>query len=275
MPFVYSIKCKLEREIPENFGRSGAPPYREYIGQTVQDDFQIRLNGHISDVNNGRKRHLYNAIRLHGWDQFSIEILHSFPREGDWQERLDDLEIQEIAQRGTLSPGGYNNETGGNKNKVLHEDTKALMSSVRSGDRHAMFGKHHDAEARELIRLANLKSVQQWSKDGTQLLRTFESVEEATKTSGADGSHISKVCKGERKTAGGFHWKFVNPEDIQTNEPLKFEKIQQWSFDAKTLIAEYDSLDEATQVTNSGTRTISKCCKGKLRSAGGFKWKSV
>jgi hypothetical protein len=85
MPFVYSIKCKLE-------------PYREYIGQTVQDDFQIRLNGHISDVNNGRKRHLYNAIRLHGWDQFTIEILHSFPRDfGNWQERLDDLEIQEIA----------------------------------------------------------------------------------------------------------------------------------------------------------------------------------
>ena len=262
MPFVYSIKCKLE-------------PYKEYIGQTVQDDFQIRLNGHVSDANSGVKRHLYNAIRFYGWDQFQIEILYSFPREGDWQERLDDLEIQEIAQRGTLAPDGYNNETGGNRNKVLHEDTKALMSSVRSGDRHAMFGKHHDEETRELIRLANLKSVQQWSKDGTQLLRTFESVEEATKTSGADGSHICKVCKGDRKTAGGFHWKFVNPEDIQTNEPLKFTKIQQWSFDAKTLIAEYDSLDEATRVTNSGTRTISKCCKGKLRSAGGFKWKSV
>jgi len=262
MPFVYSIKCKLE-------------PFKEYIGQTTQDDFQIRLNGHISDVNNGRKRHLYNAIRLHGWDQFTIEILHSFPREADWQERLDELEIQEISQRGTLAPGGYNNETGGNKNKVLHEDTKALMSSVRSGDRHAMFGKHHDEEARELIRLANLKSVQQWSKDGTQLLRTFVSVEEATRATGSDGSHISKVCKGERKTAGGFHWKFVNPEDIQTNEPLKFTKIQQWSFDGKTLIAEYDSLNEATRVTNSCTRTISKCCKGKLRSAGGFKWKSV
>ena len=75
MPFVYSIKCKLE-------------PYKEYIGQTVQDDFQVRLNGHMADVNNGRKRHLYNAIRLYGWDQFMIEILHSFPREGNWEERL-------------------------------------------------------------------------------------------------------------------------------------------------------------------------------------------
>ena len=134
MPFVYSIKCKIE-------------PYTEYIGQTAHEDFQIRLNGHMSDVKNGRKRHLYNAIRKYGWDHFTIEILHNFPREGNWQERLDELEIQEIAQRGTLSPGGYNNETGGNKNKVLHEDTKELMSLVRSGERHAMFGKHHQDEA--------------------------------------------------------------------------------------------------------------------------------
>ena len=262
MPFVYSIKCKLE-------------PYKEYIGQTVQDDFQIRLNGHMADARNGIRRHLYNAIRLHGWDQFTIEILHSFPREGDWQERLDDLEIQAIAHRGTLTPGGYNNETGGNKNKILHEETKELMSSVRSGELHAMFGKHHDDEAKELLKEANRKEVQQWSKDGTQLLRTFGSVEEATRATGSDGSHICKVCKGERKTAGGFHWKFVNQEDARTNEPLKFTKIQQWSFDGKTLIAEYDTIREASRSSKAELRGISRCCKGIARSAGGFKWKSV
>ena len=96
MPHVYSIKCKKE-------------PYKEYIGQTTQDDFQVRLNGHMADVNNGRKRHLYNAIRLYGWDQFTIEILYSFPKEGIWKERLDELEIQEIYRRGTLAPHGYNN----------------------------------------------------------------------------------------------------------------------------------------------------------------------
>ena len=262
MPFVYSIKCKIE-------------PYHEYIGQTVQDDFQVRLAGHMADVNNGRRRHLYNAIRLYGWDQFTIEILYSFPKEGNWKERLDELEIQEIARRGTLAPHGYNNETGGNRNKVLHEDTKELMSSVRSGERHAMFGKHHTEEARELLKEANAKAVQQWSRDGKELIKTFESVEEAAKETGTDASHIPKVCRGERKTAGGFYWKFVNPGDVQTNQPLKFKKIQQWSFDGKTLVAEYDTIREATLATNSGSRSISKCCKGVGRSAGGFKWKAV
>jgi group I intron endonuclease len=262
MPFVYSIKCKLD-------------PHKEYIGQTGHEDFQIRLNGHISDVKNDRKRHLYNAIRKYGWDQFTIEILYSFSREGEWQERLDKLEIHEIAQRGTLAPGGYNNETGGNRNKVLHEDTKELMSSVRSGEQHAMFGKHHQDEAKDLIRDANRKEVQQWSKDGTELIRTFGSIEDATRETGADGSHICKVSKGERKTAGGFHWKFVQEEDVQTNEPLKFTTIQQWSFDLSTLIAEYDTIREASEASKADVRGISRCCKGNSRSAGGFKWKIV
>lgn len=264
MPFVYSIKCKLE-------------PYMEYIGQTAHEDFQIRLNGHISDVKNGRKRHLYNAIRKYGWDQFTIEILHNFSREENWQERLDELEIQEIAQRGTLSPGGYNNETGGNRNKVLHEDTKKLMSSVRSGEQHAMFGKHHQDEAKELIRDANRKAVQQWSRDGTEFIRTFGSVEEA---SGGDANlavNIGRVCNGKegRKTAGGFRWKFVKQDDHQDNEVLKFTKLQQWSFDGTTLIGEFATIRDASEKTGVDKSRIGRCCKGKGRSAGGFKWKVV
>ena len=152
------------------------------------------------------------------------------------------------------------------------------MSSVRSGELHAMFGKHHDEEARELIRLANLKSVQQWSKDGTQLLRTFVSVEEASGGNGALAVNIGRVCNGKerRKTAGGFHWKFENQDEPQVaNQVLKFTKIQQWSFDLKTLIAEYDTIREASEAVKSDKSTISKCCKGKMRSAGGFKWKVV
>ena len=264
MPFVYSIKCKLE-------------PFREYIGQTVQDDFQIRLNGHISEANNGRRRHLYNAIRLYGWDQFQIEILHSFPREGNWQERMDDLEIQEIAQRGTLAPNGYNNETGGNRNKVLHEDTKVLMSVAHSGERHHMFGKHHTDEARQAMKKASAKPVQQWSKDGTQLLRTFESVEEASEGNGALSVNIGRVCSGKegRKTAGGFHWKFVNPDTHETKTILQFTKIQQLSFDGETLFEEFDTIRAAGEKTGVDKSHIGKCCKGKSRSAGGFKWNAV
>lgn len=262
MPFVYSIKCKIE-------------PYKEYIGQTAQTDFQVRLNGHISDVNNGRKRHLYNAIRKYGWDQFTIEILYSFPREGNWKERLDELEIKEIAQRGTLAPHGYNNETGGNKNKILHEDTKELMSAMRSGEKHPMFGKHHSDDTRESIKNFNKKPIQQWSKDGKEMLKVFESVEEAAKETGAVPNHIPKVCRGERMTAGGFHWKFVNPNHIEKKNMLKFEKVQQWSFDGNTLVQEFKTLKEASEKTGVNRSYIGKCCQKRWRSAGGCKWTTV
>lgn len=38
----------------------------------------------------------------------------------------------------------------------------------------------------------------------------YESVSQAERETNICGANISKVCKGERKTAGGFHWKFVN-----------------------------------------------------------------
>jgi hypothetical protein len=141
-----------------------------------------------------------------------------------------------------------------------------------------MFGKHHDEEAKELVRLANVKPVQQWSRDGTQLLRTFESVEEVSGGDKALAVNIGRVCNGKegRKTAGGFHWKFVNQDEPpMENQVLKFTKIQQWSFDGKTLIEEFATIRKASEKTGAGNGRISKCCKGVSRSAGGFKWKSV
>jgi len=218
---------------------------------------------------------LYNAIRKYGWDQFDVEILHEFPKEGDWKERLDQLETYEIALRNTLAPNGYNYETGGNKNKVLHEETKALMSEVRSGENHSMFGKHHSKETREMLQTVNRKPVQQWSKDGKQMLKVFESVEEAMRETGAQGTHISKVCRGERVTAGGFQWKFVNPGEGIKKQMIKFTKLQQWSFDGKILIQEFDTIREASKTSKTNESGIGHCLKNRSRSAGGFKWTIV
>lgn len=51
--------------------------------------------------------------------------------------------------------------------------------------------------------------IEQWTKDRTKLINTFNSATEAEIT-GAHRSKISEVCKGTRKTAGGFWWKKAN-----------------------------------------------------------------
>lgn len=37
----------------------------------------------------------------------------------------------------------------------------------------------------------------------------FESMNDAERKAGISNSHISAVCNGKRKSAGGFHWKFL------------------------------------------------------------------
>ena len=60
-----------------------------------------------------------------------------------------------------------------------------------------MFGKHHCKEAKDILKEANRKAVQQWSKDGAQLLKTFESVEEASGGDKALAVNIGRVCNGK------------------------------------------------------------------------------
>lgn len=52
-----------------------------------------------------------------------------------------------------------------------------------------------------------------------------------------------------------------------------FRAVEQWSKDGKTLIARYSSIDEASRVTGISKGNICSCCKDKLKSAGGYRWK--
>lgn len=42
----------------------------------------------------------------------------------------------------------------------------------------------------------------------------YESLIEASKCVGVDASTIGKCCKGERKTAGGYHWEYERQREV-------------------------------------------------------------
>ncbi|MFD2528895.1 NUMOD1 domain-containing DNA-binding protein [Polaribacter marinaquae] len=52
------------------------------------------------------------------------------------------------------------------------------------------------------------KKVCQYNMQG-EFVREFESVAEASKYSGCNKTSIAKVCREERKTCGGFIWKYL------------------------------------------------------------------
>jgi len=51
-----------------------------------------------------------------------------------------------------------------------------------------------------------------YSLDGKEL-ETFESTREAGRKFKIGNSHISACCKGQRKTAGGYKWKYYNKKE--------------------------------------------------------------
>lgn len=58
----------------------------------------------------------------------------------------------------------------------------------------------------ENARLGNIVAVVQMDKDGNDI-RTFDSIKDAESKLGI--FNIQRVCKGERKSAGGFRWRYV------------------------------------------------------------------
>lgn len=87
--------------------------YKVYIGKTIKP-LNKRIIAHKVDSKreNNSKNPLYQDALKHGWDSFSVEVLE----DGDFTiEELNNLEKKYIAEYNSLTPKGYNQNTGGDK----------------------------------------------------------------------------------------------------------------------------------------------------------------
>ena len=126
----------------------------------------------------------------------------------------------------------------------------------------------------------NAQSVAQLDLDGN-LLNEYKSLTEASKATGISVSKISAVCKGRRKTAGGYIWKYLNDKHITLHRENKYDvesdkcakAVEQYTLDGK-FVREYRSVAEATRENGFPNRTnISVNLSGRTKSAYGFVWK--
>ena len=70
------------------------------------------------------------------------------------------------------------------------------------------YGTHQQRSAK-----TRSKQVQQYSKDGKTLIKTFPSTREVARELGFDNGHICECCLGKRKTSNGFIWKYKNDDE--------------------------------------------------------------
>ena len=211
-----------------------SPSNKRYIGITSQSpERRWQKNGA------GYKNHVYfwNAIKKYGWDNFKHEILFK----GLTKEEAEQKEIELIAYYNSNNEDyGYNLSSGGesgSKGYKYTDEQRKHMSEVHKGEKNGMYGKRHTEETIEKNRVVHLK--ENLSEDTIYKMRIakmgkkrnpesikkqvevrsnkvicletsvlYNGTKEAGRLNNIDPSCIAKVCRGERKTAGGFHWRY-------------------------------------------------------------------
>lgn len=200
--------------------------HKKYIGITCQKPAQRWRGGKGYKIGAFKK-----AIDKYGWDNFEHKVLYECLSKED----ACDKEIELINKYKTVNKKyGYNMCEGGNLTTGYHHtiEAKEKMSKMKKnlynginnpmygkkGILAPMYGKHLTEEHKRKISEAKkgkanyhtktlYKKVDQYDLNGNYI-KTWESISTAEKELNIKGTHISRVCRGKRKTTGGYVFKY-------------------------------------------------------------------
>lgn len=231
---TYSTKYNLSNinSIPSNIKNcvyliENVVTGRKYVGKTI-NKLKYRIKKHCGKVS---KQYITKSIRKYKPINFTVTVL---------EVNLDNVELLKlekywIKELNTISPNGYNFTSGGDtpiiskesilkikearKNQIISEGTKKETSfrqkqffkdnpefaiRFQKASVLACTGAKQNIE-RVIERARNLtRGKVIVCSNGEEYLSYFE----ASLATGAEGTNIAKVCKGQRKSAKGFNFKY-------------------------------------------------------------------
>ena len=222
------------------------------------------------------------AIKKYGWENIKHEILFT----GLTAKEAARKEIELISLYKTDNRKyGYNVSPGGN---YAADETKEKMAVARE----RMAGKRHPCN----------KPILKIDRETGRILEKYPSAEIAAKDVGCWGPSVSKCARTGEGCVGGFLWcyekdwtetffdKFKGKTWVkQGNGWCDAGKLHKpWPEETKARLREcgergkavlcvetgeeYISAQEAFRQTGIHNSCISKCCKGKALTAGGYHW---
>lgn len=198
-----------------------------YIGTTTKSIAE-RKNDHIQKSNKATDSKFHNAVSTYGSDSFRwIQI--------DTASNIDELaskEIKYISEYDSLE-NGYNSDKGGGFKKTVYqynldgtpvnsfEDLTSAAISINATKKgiskacwnvnHTLGGYLWSYELKEKFIPDSdnrKKKVVQYTLKGAELAR-YVSASEASRKTGISKTCISRCCRGERKSSGGFIWNYI------------------------------------------------------------------
>ena len=206
---------------------------KKYIGQSI--DIDNRWRHHIGELNSNIH---FNDYLQKAWNKYGKDNFHFYVLEFCDADKLDNLEVYYISLYQTLNRDkGYNLTSGGTNNKVYSDETRMKISNALkghivslesrikisknhadvSGSNNGMYGRCHSEEAKQRVSQANKGKISArrnlCNVYCIDLDQKFDDAATAGKELNLDSGAILKCCRGERKTCGGYHWKFINLEN--------------------------------------------------------------
>ena len=206
MPYIYKITNKINGKV--------------YIGKTL-NSIQKRWREHLIDSKKRKceKRPLYSAINKYGEENFEIEQIEECSR-----DILNERECYWIEYYGSFK-NGYNAIIGGDGKPYLDYDLiyNTYLKTKNMKQTSILCNCSVDSvrkilEIYDITKENRIKNghkvlghpVAKIDKYTDEIIAVYETIAEAEKENPkANRQHISKVCKGKRKTAGGYKWEYL------------------------------------------------------------------
>lgn len=188
---------------------------KSYIGQTKKT-----LDERKREHERAKDNYAFHvAMRKYGVQAFIWEILEECSN-----DKLDEREIYWINHFDTYNKG-YNLTLGGDNATALinwiNSHKQESQANALNGLKYAQqYNQEHKEEHLNQLAKARQKAIKACSRKVhcIELDLIFDSLSDAERWSQTPANpkgkrcahqHISKVCKGQRKTAGGYSWEYV------------------------------------------------------------------
>jgi group I intron endonuclease len=239
--YIYRINNKLNSEF--------------YIGRTTTSINKRFVNHRYEARRNKIQCEIYRAMRKYGTENFEaveVETINASSK-GELSDKLDELEIYYIY---TLNPE-YNSAPGGlgHTGVTWSDERREKFKELMSGENNPCFGKPKSDETREKLSKA-LKGRVIHEESRKKISETMKGVPKSDETR----NKMKEAAKNRtnKPPSGKEHHnsKCVDQYDLKGN-----------------LIKTFDSIHHAAKELSIQPGGICMCCKGKLKTSGGYVFK--
>lgn len=259
-----------------------------YVGKTTQN-LKRRLQGHICDAKKSKRlkettNHNYNwiiKILEEGHEVIINELdCMEFENPDEWKW-LEQYWISQMRIWGfnltNIRPGGEDNYNKTPTQEVIEkraakirgiprdEETKRKISKGLTG---IVRSEETRKKVSNSITKLQGKPVNQYNIKTKELIKTWESGADAANTLGIDKTNLNSCCRGKKKSAGGYIWKYASDTSKISIKENPYE-VKQYTLNGDYL-ATFDNSNKASIETGIEYGLIRKCCLKEIHHAKNF-----